>query len=387
MTVRLGLEQELPSHWRNERLGVVMHPASVNSSYRLIHDVLLDRGYQVGALFGPQHGIYGQTQDNMIEWEGFKDPDTGIPIYSLYGKHRTPTSEMLRDLDRLVIDLQDVGARYYTFIWTMLNCMRAAFEHGIPVSVLDRPNPIDAITVEGPILDMNYQSFVGLAPIPVRHGLTIAELARWFMREFKLQGELETVAMTGYLRESTIRDLDLPWVFPSPNMPTPETADVYPGGCLLEATNISEARGTTLPFELVGAPYIDANTLLDELAKHDLPGVAFRRVHFQPTFHKWAEQLCNGVHLHVTSRRDFKPFRTYCVLIAMIKKIAPDQFEWLQPPYEYNEHQMPIDILSGDDRFRRLVDTGSDLQPWLEESDRAAQSFKRSNGDILLYDI
>jgi uncharacterized protein YbbC (DUF1343 family) len=384
--IKTGSECLNPESWSGEKLGVVMHPASINSRFNNIFEQLLEQGCEVVALFGPQHGIFGETQDNMIEWEGYEDPESGIPIYSLYGKHRTPTREMLKGVGRLVIDLQDIGARYYTFIWTMMNCMKAAFRQGIPVSILDRPNPIGSRKVQGPILDMDYTSFVGLAPIPVRHGLTIGEMALFLKNHFEWDGDLEVVPMEGYRRDMLFRETGLPWIFPSPNMPKVETAMVYPGGCLLEATNISEARGTTLPFELVGAPFIHAKRLLTSLKKHELPGVYFREVHFQPTFHKWSGEVCNGCHVHITDPDTFRPFDTYAALIYQIATLWPDRFEWLDPPYEYEYEKMPIDILAGNSEFREMVDSGGDLLAFLNEKEREAALFVDEVTGIRIYE-
>ena len=269
MTVSTGLDvlaNEGFARLAGRRVGALVHPASVDR--RLNHAVALMQesgAVDLRALFGPQHGILGQTQDNMVEWEGFTDRRTGVPVHSLYGKHRKPTPAMLDDIDILVIDLQDVGARYYTFIWSMLLCLEACAETGKSVLVLDRPNPLGGLRTEGTVLDTAYRSFVGLAPIPMRHGLTSGELAPFFARWSGWDLDLDVVAMTGWRRAMDFAATGLPWVMPSPNMPTLDTARVYPGGCLLEGTNLSEGRGTTRPFELCGAPYGDSPGLLESL--------------------------------------------------------------------------------------------------------------------------
>src|SRR5690606_33902497 len=278
-------------------------PASVSGS--LIHsaDVLKSHDgnlFRLQALFGPQHGYLGQTQDNMIEWRDFRHPQWGIPVYSLYGEHREPSDAMLEGLDAILIDMQDVGARYYTFIWTLYLCMKAAERRGIRVVVLDRPNPIDAVTVEGPLLDPEYRSFVGLHPLPVRRGKTVGQLAEQFRREAFPACELTVLPMENWDPEMYFEDTGLPWVLPSPNLPTVDTAVVYPGMCLLEATNMSEGRGTTKPFELFGAAYItDGRDFADKLNTLGLPGVHFREAYFQPTFHKFQGELCGGAQFHV----------------------------------------------------------------------------------------
>jgi uncharacterized protein YbbC (DUF1343 family) len=344
------LNELWPEKFRGARVGALLHPASVSS--RLEHaSRILERHnndlFQLRALFGPQHGFLGQTQDNMVEWKSYEDRRLRIPVYSLYGQHREPTAEMLDGLDALVIDLQDVGARYYTFIWTMYLCMRACERSGLAVVVLDRPNPINGVTTEGPVLDVNYRSFVGMHPIPVRHAKTVGELAQQFRDEAFQKCRLSVLAMKGWQREMWFDQTGLPWVVPSPNMPTLDTATVYPGMCLLEGTNISEGRGTTRPFEIFGAPFIDAERLCEELNKLQLEGVFFRENHFEPTFHKFAGQLCGGAQLHVIDREIFQPFRIGVEIIKYIRKTYPEHFQWKQPPYEYEWNRLPIEVLIG----------------------------------------
>ncbi len=344
---------------KGRRVGLLVHPASVDASLRHGLDLFRDHT-QVTALFGPQHGILGQTQDNMIEWEGYRDARTGVPVFSLYGEHRKPTADMLKDVDVLVIDLQDVGARYYTFVWTMLLCLEACSEAGVAVMVLDRPNPLGGVVTEGNILDTDYRSFVGLAPIPMRHGMTCAELARLFVHWRELDVDLEIIWAEGWSRGQDFEATGLPWVLPSPNMPTTDTAFVYPGGCLLEGTMLSEGRGTTRPFELFGAPYVDGPRLAEYLSGLNLPGAVFRPVDFQPTFHKFAGEVCGGVQVHVTDRSSFRSVVTYTAAISFIHKMWPDDFAWKEPPYEYEEIKLPIDILAGGESWRRDVQSGRD---------------------------
>jgi len=283
----------------------------------------------------------------MVEWQSYEHPRLGIPVYSLYGEHREPTAEMLEHVDVLLVDLQDIGARYYTFIWTLYLCMRACEKHGVQVIVLDRPNPINGVTTEGPLLDSAYKSFVGMHPIKVRHGRTIGELARQFRDEAFPDCRLSILPMKNWERAMWFDQTGLPWVVPSPNMPTLDTATVYPGMCLLEATNISEGRGTTRPFEIFGAPFIDAEILRRELNDLKLSGVFFRENYFQPTFHKFAGELCRGAQLHVLDRDKFRPFKTGVEIIKRIRQIHGDQFQWKQPPYEYEWKRLPIEILIG----------------------------------------
>lgn len=351
-TIRLPLDQ-LHNLWpkalKGAKIGAVLHPASVSASLVHTADVLKSHDgdlFRLAALFGPQHGYLGQTQDNMIEWAGYNHPQWGIPVHSLYGEHREPTPGMLAGLDALVVDLQDVGARYYTFIWTLYLCMKACEKRKIPVVVFDRPNPIGN-AVEGPVLDPNYRSFVGLHPIPARHGKTIGELALQFREEAFPGCEVIVLPMEGYDPTQYFEATGLPWVIPSPNMPTVDTAVVYPGMCLFEATNVSEARGTTKPFELFGAPWIDARDLCAKLNKEGLPGVHFREAYFQPTFHKFAGQLCGGAQFHVTDRKSFLPFWTTIAILNQLREDYTEFFLWKEPPYEYEHIKLPIEILIG----------------------------------------
>jgi uncharacterized protein YbbC (DUF1343 family) len=353
MPVQLPLDhltEVWPEKFRGARIGALLQPASVSSKLEHASRVLERHNaniFRLAAFFGPQHGFLGQTQDNMVEWKSYNHPRLGIPVHSLYGEHREPTPEMLQDLDVLLIDLQDVGARYYTFIWTMYLCMRACAQSGVAVVVLDRPNPINGVATEGPVLNADYKSFVGMHPIPVRHGRTIGELAQQFRDEAFPTCALWVVPMKNWRHQMWFDQTGLPWVMPSPNMPTLDTATVYPGMCLLEATNISEGRGTTRPFELFGAPFIDAEKLCRELNALKLPGVFFRENHFQPTFHKFAGERCGGAQIHVLDRDEFRPFLTGVEIIKNIYKMYPDQFQWKQPPYEYEWNRLPIEILIG----------------------------------------
>lgn len=364
MTVKIALshfEESYPHHLRGKRLGALLHPASIDANLHHTLETLLalnGKCFHLSALFGPQHGIKGHTQDNMIEWEGSTDPELGIPVYSLYGKTREPSAEMLSHIDVLFVDMQDVGARYYTFIWTLFLCMKACERANIPVIVLDRPNPIGN-EVEGPILDLDYSSFVGFWKLPVRHGKTIGEIAKQFQAECFPRSELYVMEMDGYRPGMWFNETGLPWVMPSPNMPTLDTATVYPGMCLFEATNVSEGRGTTRPFELFGAPFIDAPKLVRYLNGLKLPGVFFRENYFMPTFHKGAGQICGGAQIHVTDRNTFKPFDTAIRILRYLFHAYPDNFAWKAPPYEYEFEKLPIDILLGSGTFRRdMIENG-----------------------------
>jgi uncharacterized protein YbbC (DUF1343 family) len=339
-----------PANLRGAKIGAVLHPASISAA--LIHSAKLLESFNgrlvyLSALFGPQHGYLGQTQDNMIEWQGYRHPRLGIPVHSLYGENREPTAEMLAGLDALVIDLQDVGTRYYTFVWTMYLCMKACARQGIPVVVLDRPNPINGVATEGSLPDPSYRSFVGLHPIPIRHAKTIGELALTFRDEAFPECELFVLPMENWERAMWFDQTGLPWVQPSPNMPTLLTATVYAGMCLLEATNISEGRGTTRPFELFGAPWICGEEFAEALNRLKLPGVFFRETYFQPTFQKYAGEICAGAQLHVLDRDRFRPFQTGVEIIRHIQNRYGGSFRWKPPPYEYEYERLPIEILIG----------------------------------------
>ena len=371
---------------RGKRIGILSNPTSVDRGLRHIVDLLWNhREVVVTALMGPQHGARGETQDNMIEWRDYRDSVTSLPVFSLYSHTRRPTPEMLGEIDTLVIDLQDVGARIYTYIYSMAMAMEACREVDVEVIVLDRPNPINGADVEGPVLEPEFSSFVGLHPLPIRHGLTIAELARYFNEEMGIGCRLEVVPMSGWRRHMFFAETGLPWVIPSPNLPTPDTALVYPGVVLFEGTNLSEGRGTTRPFELSGAPWVRPERLLPLLEDLDLDSVTFRPVFTVPTFHKWAGDLLGGVQIHVTDRRNFKPFRTGLGLLLAYRSLDSDRFEWRAPPYEYEFEKLPFDILCGTDSIRLQIEAGCDLESiessWKADLDR----FKRIRSGYLLY--
>jgi len=374
--VRTGLdtlEKTWPRKLNGARVGLLVHPASVNR--RLEHAVnifMKSKKFILKALFGPQHGIYGETQDNMIEWEGFHDRHTELPVFSLYGRTRKPEPTMLEHIDALVIDLQDVGARYYTFIWTMENCMQACTEMNKSIVILDRPNPIGGHKIEGPVLEEACASFVGQRPLPIRHGMTLGEIGNYLWSTFYSSLDFHVIPMQGWKRKFWFDSTHLPWVMPSPNMPTLDTAMAYPGMCLLEGTNISEGRGTTRPFEIFGAPFIEPLLLLRHLKEFNLPGVIFRPLYFQPTFQKHADKACGGAQLHVTHRERFKPFKTGVAIVKAVHDLYPKHFLWKQPPYEYETEKMPIDILAGTKRLRQDLERGETLDRmeawWHEQS-------------------
>lgn len=397
--VQTGLDvllRERLSLLRGRRVGLLCHPASVDRRLDHAADALRAASVDIVRLFGPEHGIRGEAQD-MIGVDSARDFRTGIPVVSLYGERvesLSPTPDALADLDVLVVDLQDVGSRYYTFVWTMALCLQAAAAAGVAVVVLDRPNPIGGQLVEGGYIQPGFESFVGMGSIPVRHGLTIGEVARlvqagmpWGGDRFAkpLACELEVVAMQGWRRADAFDSTGLPWVLPSPNMPTPETALVYPGMCLLEGTNVSEGRGTTRPFEIIGAPFVDGYRLAEQLGNDQLPGVAFRPLSFRPTFHKFVGQVCGGVQLHVTSRAEFRPYRTGIAVLRALKKLAGAAFAWRTEKYEFVSDRPAIDLLTGSDEIRTGIDAGRSLHDLGTTWQAGEDDFRQRRADCLIY--
>ncbi len=354
----LGSERLITSLRLNGlRVGVLANPASIDHSFTHVVDRLgQSTDYTLAAIFGPQHGYQSNLQDNMIETPHAEDRRRSVPIFSLYSETREPTRDMLDLIDVLVIDLQDVGARIYTFIYSMANCLRAAARAGLPVIVCDRPNPIGGARVQGPMLEASYELFVGQFPMPMRHGMTVAELAQLFNDHHGIGADLEVVPMKGWSREMYWDATDVPWVMPSPNMPTLDTAIVYPGTVLLEGTILSEGRGTTRPFELIGAPWLDGELLAAHMNRIGLSGVHFRGVTFEPTFQKHARIACGGCQIHVTARDEFEPVKVGVSLLRECFGSAPDRFAWRDPPYEYEHDKMPIDILAGSPALREQVE-------------------------------
>jgi uncharacterized protein YbbC (DUF1343 family) len=384
-----GIDRLLTAERRlieGRRVGLLCNPASIDAKFRHTADRLFeDRDVTLAALFGPQHGFRSNLQDNMIETPHAQDCRRKVPIFSLYSETREPTPEMLERMDLLVVDLQDVGTRVYTFVYTMANCMRAAARHGIPVVVCDRPNPIGGEDVEGALLQEPWTSFVGQFPIPMRHGMTIGELALLFNDAFGIGADLEVVPLEGWRRAMYHDETGLPWVIPSPNLPTLDSAIVYPGAVLIEGTMLSEGRGTTRPFELIGAPWIDGERLAREMNARDLPGVHFRPVFFEPTFQKHARQTCGGCQIHVLDRRSFLPLRTAVELIDEFRREQPSRFAWREPPYEYEHDKEPIDILYGSDRLRQTLDADGDADALVASWRVEEEDFRRTRQKYLLY--
>ena len=365
--LKLGVERllrEKRSLIQGARVGLVCNQASVDHGFRHVADLFAGGvgGWRLTALFGPQHGIRGDVQDNMIETVHSFDEETGVPVYSLYSETREPTEKMLEDVDVIVFDLQDVGCRIYTFVYTLANCMRAAKRLGKKVVVCDRPNPINGMDVGGTVLEPEYASFVGQFPLATRHGMTVCELAKMFNEHWGIGSDLELVLLEGWERNLWLDETDAPWVLPSPNMPTLDSATVFPGTVHLEGTQVSEGRGTTRPFELVGAPYIDPSKLARELNSLGLPGVYYRANSFQPTFQKHAGITCGGVQLHVLDRRRFEPVISGIATIKVIHELYEDKFKWKEPPYEYVFDKNPFDVIAGTNKLREALEVGESLE-------------------------
>ncbi|MBP7948986.1 MAG: DUF1343 domain-containing protein [Verrucomicrobiales bacterium] len=371
-------------------IGLVTHPAAVDAQLRHAIDLFSSAPkVRLAAIFGPEHGLDGQAQD-LISVNSGEAKLQGLEIHSLYGETESslhPNAEHLRGLDALVIDMQDICSRYYTFQATMLYCLQAALPLGMQVLVLDRPNPLGGLTVEGPAVRKGFESFVSVHNLATRHGLTMGELALLYEKELGLdRGELRIIPCEGWKRGDCFDATGLPWVLPSPNMPTLDTAVVYPGQCLLEGTNLSEGRGTTRPFEICGAPWIDAAKLAQHMNAQKLPGVHFRPVWFRPTFQKHAGKDCGGVQLHVTSRSDFQPVRSSLALLAAFIEMSGKHFAWRTEIYEFVRDPIAIDLLFGSARERTLLDAGSPWRNALPQWEKEEEAFRHRRHQILLYD-
>lgn len=387
MSVQTGLDVLLNERLdliAGRRIGLVTSPSSIDRDLvGSVERIRQHREVRLVALFGPEHGVRGMAQagDHVAS---AVDPITGLPEHSLYGKTRRPTPEMLAGLDALVYDLQDIGVRYYTYLGTLIYVMQAAAEHGLPVIVLDRPNPLNGVTVEGNILDMAHMSFVGIAPLPVRHGLTLGELAHLANDQFAIGCALTIVPMSGWQRSMWFDETGLPFVPPSPNLPTLDAVTLYPGTCLIEGTNLSEGRGTTRPFEYIGAPWLDADALAQDLNRRNLPGVRFRPVHFVPTISKHQGQPCHGIHVYVTDRRALRAVDTGLHLLEAVQRESGDAFTWVEPFHEGGSHF--IDLLAGGDGLRQHLDAGRPIvevcAAWADE----ARQFEHTRRAYVMYE-
>ncbi len=387
--IKLGLEKVLNEQkvqLKNLRVGLICNQATVNHQFRHAADLFFENtDINLVALFGPQHGIRGDVQDNMIETLHEIDKKTGLPIYSLYSETRQPTGAMLENLDALIFDLQDVGCRVYTFIYTLANSMKSCAEFGKKMFVLDRPNPLNGISVEGSLLEIGHESFVGQFPIPMRHGLTVGEIAKLFNREFDINCDLEVITMDGWSREDFYDATDSPWVMPSPNIPTVDTTIVFPGTVYLEGTEVSEGRGTTRPFEIVGAPFINAQELAVSLKSLELPGVMFRSTKFIPTFQKHAGKVCEGVFLHVTDREIYESVITGVAVVKTIFDLYPNEFKWKETPYEYVFDRNPFDVISGTFKTRQFIEKGMDLKGIKTSWQHDVKKFTKLRKKYLMY--
>jgi len=385
-----GLEsviKELPAKLKGKRIGILCHAPSITRDFEHISEIFYKRkDCKLTALFGPQHGIHGQTQDNMIEWQSQKHPVFNIPLYSLYGENRKPTSAMLENIDIFLIDMQDVGARLYTYIWTVKLCMEACTEAGIPVWLLDRPNPVAKLPFDGPVLKKEYFTFVGGASIPLCHRMTLGEMALWLKEKYYPTCDLNIVWMKNWRRSSLFNETGLPWVLPSPNIPTLQSAVVYPGTVLIEALNLSEGRGTTIPFELFGAPFINSVRLKKNLDDRKIKGCVFRPHDFIPTFHKFKGELCYGMQIHITDTGKFEPVLAAIEIFdAIIETSEPDSLKFKMPPYEYEYNLMPFDILSGDSGIRNTLISRGKLSLEKERWSLEIEEFKKEFLQIAAY--
>ncbi|MDX1706964.1 MAG: DUF1343 domain-containing protein [Desulfobacterales bacterium] len=371
--VQTGLEHFLksPPKWvSGARLGLLCNPASVDRKFNHAR-LLIEQHFpdKLKALYSPQHGFYAEKQDNMIESADGIDPILNLPVHSLYGKTRIPTKEMLAPIDVLLVDLQDVGTRVYTFIYTLSYCLEAAKARQIKVVVLDRPNPINGQTIEGNCLNPQFRSFVGRYALPMRHAMTIGELAKLFNEHFKIGCDLEIIPLKGWRRSMYFYQTGLPWVAPSPNLPSPVSTMVYPGQVLWEGTNLSEGRGTTLPFELFGAPYLDVIKIVAAIGSKTIPGIVLRPIVFEPTANKWQAQPCHGFQIHITHADRYQPYATSLRLLQAIIRHHQNAFEWKQPPYEYETRLLPIDLIIGDQQIRQGLEN-------MEPIDNLAESWQ-----------
>jgi uncharacterized protein YbbC (DUF1343 family) len=387
--VKTGLELLLsspPDGMAKKRIGLLCNSASTDAGFKPSR-VLISKMFpgQLIQLYSPQHGFFSEKQDNMVESEDMLDPLLQIPVYSLYGTHRSPEKSIMDLIDILMVDLQDVGCRVYTFIYTLSYCMEAARELGKKVLILDRPNPIGGISVEGNCLNPNFSSFVGRYPIPMRHGLTIAEIARLFNEHFSIGCDLSIIPMKGWKREMYFTDTGLPWVLPSPNLPTPNSAMVYPGQVIWEGTNLSEGRGTTLPFEIFGAPYIDSEEILLKIDPSLVTGAILRPLAFEPTSNKWTGNRCRGFQLHVIDRDTFHPFTASLHILQEVLKTHSDVFQWKPPPYEYEFQKLPIDLILGSQEVRLRLEKFESVNSILESFQMELKDFINLSKRFHLY--
>jgi uncharacterized protein YbbC (DUF1343 family) len=386
--VQLGIDNLLttqPAWLKTARIGLLANQASVDHSLRLSLDRLLAAGARITALFAPQHGYFGEQQANMFESDDFVDQRLHIPVFSLYGQTRKPTEAMLSYIDVLLIDLQDVGTRVYTFGTTLALCLEAVRSHDVLLVVLDRPNPIGGHLCEGNLLDLELRSFVGHFPIPMRHGLTMGEMARLYNEAFEIGAPLQVFTMHGWTRDMLYRQTGLYWVPPSPNLPTPESTLVYPGQVILEGTNLSEGRGTTTPFELWGAPYLRPEALEEFLVHQELSGFVLRAARFTPSFDKWQGESCAGFQIHLSDPETYRPYATSLTLLQAVITCHGEEFQWISPPYEYEFNHLPIEIILGSPDLHRQLQAGVPVKELERSWERQLKEFRQLRGPYLLY--
>ncbi|MHB8790662.1 MAG: exo-beta-N-acetylmuramidase NamZ family protein [Desulfobulbaceae bacterium] len=387
--MRIGIEQlamNPPAFLRGRRLALLCNQASTDRYFHHSRDIVQATfPGQLTCLFSPQHGFFSEKQDNMIESGHGVDPASGLVVYSLYAEQRRPTPEMFEGFDVLLVDLIDVGTRVYTFAWTVIYCLETAAATGRTVVILDRPNPIGGDLVEGNLLRPEWSSFVGLHPLPMRHGLTLGELALLCNGEMGIGADLEVIRCTGWQRDSLLEEPLFPWVFPSPNMPTLTTALVYPGQVLWEGTNVSEGRGTTLPFLLCGAPYLAHREVEAYLARTELPGCVLRPLVFEPTSGKWSGQPCRGFQFHVTDPRAFRPYRTSLALYQALFHLYPENFAYKPPPYEYEYERLPMDLILGDRQVRLALEAGAEIMDLERSWQEDLAGFAERSRAVFLY--
>jgi uncharacterized protein YbbC (DUF1343 family) len=378
-----GLDKLLLENYpelKRKKIGLIINHTSVDKNLRLSLDILLNRGFTIKAIFAPEHGFRGNAAAGEKVAHQV-DKKTGIPVYSLYGDSRSPSSESIKDIDAFVFDIQDIGVRYYTYIYTMAYSIETAAKHGLDFYVLDRPNPISGAVIEGNIIEDKFHSFVGKYGLPIRHGMTVGELASYFNQEYNMGCRLTVIKMEGWERDKWFDELGLQWVMPSPNATGIEMATLYPGTCLFEGTNVSEGRGTTRPFEIIGAPWIDAEEWYGKLQEYNLDGVIFRPTHFVPTTSKYAGQLCEGIQLHIVDRKRLKPLHVALAMIEVLKLLYPSEFKWMDPI----KGRYFIDLLAGTDQLRVRVDSKINLLDWLEAEESKLERFKAVRKKYLLY--
>jgi len=387
--VRLGIDNLQYSKFkalRGARIGLCANFSSCNSSLQTTISVFSQSKHvKLRALFAPEHGLHGALQDQVTA-KDFYDKSRKTAVYSLYSKSLANEDKIRKQIDCLVIDLQDIGARYYTFLWSAMLMIEQMERLEKKVFILDRPNPLNGRKVQGPVLEKDHISFVGLYPIPIRHGMTIGELCTMITREMWCQATVEVISMKGWSRDLTFPDTGQKWTIPSPNMPFYSTASVYPGMCLLEGTNVSEGRGTTRPFELFGAPWIDAGLLTEVLQKKSIPGVVFRPAYFIPTFNKYAGKLCQGSQLYVINEKGFDPIATGLEIISTIRYLYLKKFTWRKPPYEFEKKRMPFDILIGNSWVREAIENNDSIQVIRKQWQDGLKQFKNRRRKYLLYE-